>query len=79
MPPLFSRLTVLNEMTRYLLCLKHVEDLPTDLEKMNVPFTELEICTNVIASLPLSISTGYYAHKVMHFPMKLTMLKEDLI
>ena len=66
-------------MTKYLLCLKHVEDLPHDLPKMNVPFTELEMCTNVIASLPLSISTGYYAQKGMHFPTKLSTLKEDLI
>ena len=66
-------------MTRYLPCLKHVEDLPDNLPKMNVPFTELEMCTNVIASLPLLISTGYYAQKGMHFPTKLNTLKEDLI
>ena len=28
---------------------------------------------------PLSISTGYYAQKGMHFPTKLNVLKEDLI
>ena len=76
---LFARLIQLNDMTKYLPCLKHVEDSPDDLPKMNVPFTELEMCTNVIASLPLSISTGYYAQKGMHFPTKLTQLKEDLI
>ena len=76
---LFARLTLLNEMTKYLPCLKHVEDSPNDLPKMNVPFTELEMCTNVTASLPLLISTGYYAQKGMHFPTKLNTLKEDLI
>ena len=76
---LFARLIILNEMTKYLPCLKHVEGSPADLPKMNVPVTELEMCTNVIASLPLSIATGYYAQKGMHFPTKLTQLKEDLI
>jgi hypothetical protein len=76
---LLSHLTVLNEMTRYLPCLKHVENSPSDLKKMNVPFTELEMCTNVIASRPLSISMEYYAHKGVHFPMKLNMLEEDFI
>ena len=76
---LFARLILLNEMTKYLPCLKHVEGSPADLPRMNVPFTELEMCTNVIASLPLSIATGYYAQKGMHFPTKLTQLKEDLI
>ena len=37
------------------------------------------MCTNVITSLPISISTGYYAQKGMHFPTKLNVLKEDLI
>ena len=76
---LLSHLTVLNEMTRYLPCLKHIENLPSDLKKMNVPFTKLKMCTNVIASLPLLISTWYYAQKGMHFPTKLNTLKEDLI
>ena len=76
---LFARLTVFNEMTRYLPCLKYVEDSPSDLNKVNVPFTELEMYTNVIPSLLLSISTGYYAQKGMHFPRKLNTLREDLI
>ena len=46
---------------------------------MNVPFTKLEMCTNVIPSLPLLILTGSYAQKGMHFPTKLNTLKEDLI
>ena len=76
---LFARLTVLNKITKYLPCLKHMEDSPVNLPKMNVQFTKLEMCTNMIASLPLSISAGYYTKKIMKFPTKLNTLKEDLV
>ena len=46
---------------------------------MNASFSEFEMCIKVIASLPLSIFTGYYTEKGMHFFTKLMQLKEDLI
>ena len=46
---------------------------------MNIPFSELEMCTNLIATLPMKMSTAYYASKGQHFPTSLKKLEEDLI
>ena len=77
-PQLISRLMQLNEMTSYLPCMKQMEDSPPEMPKMNVPFSELEMCTHVIAALPVDLSVAYWAAKGMHFPINLKKLQEDL-
>ena len=77
-PQLISRLMQLNEMTSYLPCMKQMEDSPPEMPKMNVPFSELEMCTHVIAALPIDLSVAYWATKGMHFPISLKKLQEDL-
>ena len=74
-----SRLTSMNQMIKYLPCLKHVEGSPTDMPTMNKPFSELEMCTILITTLPLRMSTAYYASKGQHFPQDMKKLEEDLI
>ena len=66
-------------MIKYLPCLKHVEGSPTDMLTMNKPFSELEMCTILITTLPLRMSTAYYASKGQHFPQDMKKLEEDLI
>ena len=75
----FSRMHALNEMIEYLPCLKHVEDSPADLPKMNEPFTELDMCTNILSALPVKMTVAYYASKGQHFPTSMKKLEEDLI
>ena len=75
----FSRMHALNEMIEYLPCLKHVEDSPVDLPIMNVPFTELDMCTNILSALPVKMTVAYYASKGQHFPTSMKKLEEDLI
>jgi len=76
---LFSRMKDLNDMMKYLPCLKHIEGLPANLPTMNVPFSELDMCTNIIGALPVPMSTAYYASKGQHFPVCMKKLEEDLI
>ena len=45
---------------------------------MNVPFSEFELCTNVINALPGSLHASYWANKGTHFPVCLKTLAEDL-
>jgi hypothetical protein len=45
---------------------------------MDVPFSEMEMCTHVIAALPVDLSVAYWAAKGMHFPISLKSLQEDL-
>ena len=51
----------------------------TDLPMMNTSSSELEMCTNLITTLPLKTSTAYYTSKGQHFPTSTKKLKEDLI
>ena len=51
-PQLISRLVMMNEMTSYLPCMKHMEDSPTEMPRIDRPFSEMEMCTHVIAALP---------------------------
>lgn len=74
-----SRLEAMNIMIPYLPCLKHMEGSPADLPTMNSQFSELEMCTNLISTLPLKMSTAYYASKGQHFPTSIKKLEEDLI
>jgi hypothetical protein len=74
----FSCMHALNEMIEYLPCLKHEEDSPADLPIMNVPFTELDMCTNILSALPVKITVAYYASKGQHFPTSMKKLEEDL-
>ena len=46
---------------------------------MNTKFSKLEMCTNLIITLPLKMSMGYYASKGQHFPMSWKKVEEDLI
>ena len=68
----------MNAMIQYLPCLKHIKGLPADMPTMNKKFSELEMCTNLITSLPMKMSTAYYASKGQHFPTNFKKLKEDL-
>ena len=74
-----SRLENMNQMIKYLPCLKHMEGSPDNLPTMNSQFSELEMCTNLIATLPMKMSTAYYASKGQHFPTSMKKLEEDLI
>jgi hypothetical protein len=56
-----------------------MEGLPTNLPIMNTKFSKLEMCTNLIISLPLKMSTAYYASKGQHFLTSWKKLEEDLI
>ena len=69
---------MMNEMTSYLPCMKQMEDSPTEMPRMGVPFSEMEMCTHVIAALPTDLSVAYWAAKGMHFPINLRKLQEDL-
>ena len=70
-PQLISRLVMMNEMTSYLPCMKQIEDSPDEMPKMDVPFSEMEMCTHVIAALLSDLSVVYWAAKGMHFPINL--------
>lgn len=74
-----SRLEAMNLMIPYLPCLKHMEGSPAGLPTMNTSFSELEMCTNLISTLPMKMSTAYYASKGQHFPTSMKKLEEDLI
>ena len=74
-----SRLESMNQMIKYLPCLKHMEGSPADMPTMNKPFSELEMCTNLIATLPMKMSTAYYASNGQYFPVSMKKLEEDLI
>ena len=76
---LFSRMDAMNRAIPYLPCLKHMKDAPADMPTMNQKFSELEMCTNVISTLPLKMSTVYYSSKGQHFPQDIKKLEEDLI
>ena len=76
---LFSRMDVMNRAIPYLPCLKHMKDAPTNMPTMNKKISELEMCTNVISTLPLKMSTVYYSSKGQHFPQDIKKLEEDLI
>ena len=52
-----------NSITKYLLCMKHIENLFDEHPKINEPFTEMEIYTNFIAALLPKISLAYWATK----------------
>ena len=77
-PQLISRMVMLNEMTSYLPCMKHMEGSPAEMPRMDVPFSELEMCTHVLAALPVDLTVAYWAAKGMHFPTSLKALQEDL-
>ena len=55
-----------------------MEDSPVKMPRMDVPFSEMEMCTHVIAALPTDLSVAYWAAKGMHFPINLKKLHEDL-
>ena len=74
-----SCLEAMNTMIPYLPCLKHMEGSPTDLPTMNIQFSKLEMCTNLISVLPPKMSTAYYASKGQHSPTSMEKLEEDLI
>ena len=67
-----------NDATKYLPCMKHMENAPAALPKMNVPFSEMEMCRNVIAALLTEISSAYWASKGQHFPICLKALGDNL-
>lgn len=46
---------------------------------MNIQFSKLEMCTNLISVLPPKMSTAYYASKGQHSPTSMEKLEEDLI
>lgn len=46
---------------------------------MNIQFSKLEMCTNLISVLPPKMSTAYYARKGQHSPTSMEKLEEDLI
>ena len=75
---LISRMVAMNDMTAYLPCLKQMEDSPSSLPQMDKPFSEMEMCMYVLAALPHSISSAYWASKGHHFPLKIEELKSDL-
>ena len=74
-----SRLEDMNAMIQYLPCLKHREGSPVKMPTMNKLSSELEMCTNLIATLSMKMSTMYYASKGQHFPTDFKNLEEDLI
>ena len=76
---LCSRLQDMNAMIQYLPCLKNSLGSPADMPTMNKKFSELEMCTNLISTLPMKMSTAYYASKGKHFPTDFKKLEEDLI
>ena len=76
---LCSPLQDMNAMIQYLPCLKHSEGSPADMPTMNKKFSELEMCTNLISTLSMKMSTAYYASKGQHFPTNFKKLEEDLI
>ena len=59
LPQLISRLVMMNEMTSYLPCMKQMEDSPTEMPMMDVPFSEMEMCTHVMGALPTDLSVAY--------------------
>ncbi len=48
-----------NEIVKYLLCMKYVEDSLVGWSTMNIPFSEIETCICVIAALPLNLVIAY--------------------
>ena len=67
-----------NDVTSYLPCLKNKVGSPALWPVMNVPFSEIGLCTHVIHALPTSLSVAYWANKGTHFPVCLKTLAEDL-
>ena len=66
-----------NSVTKHLPYMKHMEnslDALPKIPKMNKPFSKMEMCMNIIATLPLKISLAYWAAKSQHFPICLQSL-----
>ena len=47
--------------------------------QMDQAFSELEMCKNVLAALPLELSMTYWASQDQNFPTDLGKLEEDLV
>jgi len=76
---LINRMKELNTLVPYLPCLKHREGSPDKMPSMDESFSELEMCTNILAALSSELSMAYWASKGEHFPTDLRKLKEDLV
>lgn len=73
------RLNEMNLIQKYLPCLKNKKGAPADLPRMDKPKTELEMCNRLVSTLPLSLSTQYFASKgVNHFPIDYEKLMGDI-
>jgi hypothetical protein len=59
--------------------LKHHEGSPEEMPSMDESFSELEMCTNVLAALPTELSMTYWTSKGEHFPTDLRKFEEDLV
>ena len=67
-----------NDAIPYLPCLKNQADSPTEWPTMNEPFSDIELCMNVLNTLPSALHAAYWASKGTHFPVNLQKLMEDL-
>ena len=58
-----------NDVTGYLPCLKHKAGSPAGWPVMNVPFSEIKLCTHVVNALPSNLLVAYWANKGTNFPV----------
>ena len=59
-------------------CLKDEEGSPDDLPRANMKITTIDLCTHILAAIPFSFSSMYWASKGEHFPIDVTKLITDL-
>ena len=59
-------------------CLKDEEGSPDDLPRANTKITSIDLCTHILAAIPFSFSSMYWASKGEHFPVDVQKLITDL-
>ena len=74
-----DRMVELNKLTKFLPTQKDEEGAPRALERGNVPFSDMKLCSIIVKALPFAFQTEYWAHKDQGFhPTDLTELRHDL-
>lgn len=74
-----DRLVEMNGFLPYLPTLKDAKGSPQGLARGDVPFTDLEMCQNILMAVPYQLATAYWAQKgAGHYPTDVETLREDL-
>ena len=76
---LIARMKELNNIISYLPCSKYCKGLPKETPAIDLAFLELEMCTNILVTLPIELSIVYWASIGQKLPIYLRKLEENLV